>query len=267
MEKTSLFTKIVYLLALIATLIGVRAFSQNPERDRVQKQQATQDNDTTKPGKGFRYEDPLSSDRLDIELNQLNVNLEHLNERLKNVDFSKAQKQIDEAVKKIDAKKISAQVNRSINSINWNEINNEINESIAKVDKVKMMEVRREMEKVKEKFQNQKLDFQFNMPDIDTKKIRLDTENAMKNARKSMEKARGSMEKAREEMKSLRDFTNALQSDGLIDKSKPYKIEVKDGELYINGNKQLKEVNEKYRKYYKKDNFTINMNQDEGIRI
>ncbi|GEO09526.1 hypothetical protein [Segetibacter aerophilus] len=267
MEKTSSFAKIVYLLALIATIIGFRAFSQKPETNPNRKEQATKDNDTTKSSKRFRYEDNLNSDRLDMELNQLNMNLEQLNERLKNIDFSKAQRQIDQAMKKIDAEKISAEVNRSLKSIDWNRMNREIDESIAKVDKVKMMEVRREMEKMKEKFQNQKMDFKFDMPDIDTKKIRLNTEKAMKEARKSMEKARGSMEKAREEMKSLRDFTNALQSEGLIDKSKPYKIEVKDGELYINGNKQSKEVNDKYRKYFKKENFTINMNRDEGIRI
>jgi hypothetical protein len=41
---------------------------------------------------------------------------------------------------------------------------------------------------------------------------------------------------------------------------------VKEGELYINDKKQPKEVSDKYRQYYKKDNFTINM-KDDGIRI
>jgi hypothetical protein len=91
------------------------------------------------------------------------------------------------------------------------------------------------------------------------KKIRRNTEKAMKSARESMKKIKV-------EMKGLRDFTNALESDGLIDKLKPYKIEVKGGDLYINDKKQPKEVSEKYRKYYRKDSFTINT-QEEGIII
>ena len=81
-------------------------------------------------------------------------------------------------------------------------------------------------------------------------------------AEQSMKKAKEEIAKAKLDLKNLKDFTNALDKDGLIDKKKDYKIKVEDGELFINGNKQSKETYEKYKPYYKKDNFSINSNAD-----
>ena len=62
-------------------------------------------------------------------------------------------------------------------------------------------------------------------------------------------------------MQDLKDFTDQLQKDGLIDKKKGYSIEWKNGgELYINGKKQPKEISDKYKKYYKKDGWRLEMN-------
>ncbi len=73
------------------------------------------------------------------------------------------------------------------------------------------------------------------------------------------------MEKAKREMLNFKEFTNELEKDGLIDKKKGYKLQLKDGELYINGTKQSKEISDKYSKYYQgKNNFTINMSLDDG---
>ena len=60
----------------------------------------------------------------------------------------------------------------------------------------------------------------------------------------------------------MKQLTNALQKDGLVDNKKPYKLEIKDGELYINGEKQSKEVTDKYRKYFRNDNYTITNDGD-----
>ncbi len=95
--------------------------------------------------------------------------------------------------------------------------------------------------------------------DLNSKEFKVNVDKAMRNAKEAMMKAR-------EELQNLKEFTNELEKDGLINKSKHYKIEVKSGELYLNDKKQTKEVNDKYRKYYRKDNFIINLNED-GIRI
>jgi hypothetical protein len=56
---------------------------------------------------------------------------------------------------------------------------------------------------------------------------------------------------------------SALEKDGLIDTRKPYKLEIKDGEFYIDGTKQPKKVRDKFKKYFKNDNYTITNGGDE----
>ena len=48
---------------------------------------------------------------------------------------------------------------------------------------------------------------------------------------------------------------DGLHNDRLIDKNKPYSIQVKDGELHIDHIKQPKEVSGKFRKYFSSDNY------------
>lgn len=259
--KPNSFAKIVYVLALIAFIIGFAAFSQTPrETNTFRKEQPTKDRDSSTLVKRFRNDDGGNLDQLDIQMKKLDLQMNQLDDQLKKLDFTNIQKQLDIAMKKVDAQKISAEVNQSIKKIDWDRINKEIDESVAKVNKADMMEVKKEMQKVKAELEKQKLNMHFTVPDIDMEKIKADTENSIKNARKSMEKAK-------EELNNLKEFTNALQSDGLIDKSKPYKIEVKERELYINGNKQPKNVSEKYQRFYRKDNFTIDMTDEKGSEI
>lgn len=61
----------------------------------------------------------------------------------------------------------------------------------------------------------------------------------------------------------MTELTTALGKDGLIDNRKLYNLEIKDGELYINGKKQPKEVSDKYRKYFRNDNYTITNDGDQ----
>jgi hypothetical protein len=56
-----------------------------------------------------------------------------------------------------------------------------------------------------------------------------------------------------EDLKLMNLLTSALEKDGLIDTLKPYKLEIRDGEFYIGGKKQSKEVRDKYRMYFRKD--------------
>ncbi|HSU49165.1 MAG TPA: hypothetical protein VLJ41_01180 [Segetibacter sp.] len=263
MEKISSFAKLVFVLAFIATAIGIGAFGQTiKEKNNLQKQGLSTNNDTSKnSNRNSNKDDSLMGfDQLDIQLKQLDLHMDQLKAELENLKLDGIQRQIDQAMKKVDEKAIKLEIDKSLKKIDWNGMNRQIDESIAKIDKAKMIELKKDMEKVKVQLENQKQDFHVRMPNIDSKKIRLNTEKAMK-------KAQLSMEKAREELTNLRAFTDALQSDGLIDKSKKYKVEVKDGELYIDGKKQPKEVSEKYKQYYRQKNFSINTNDGDSIRI
>jgi hypothetical protein len=57
------------------------------------------------------------------------------------------------------------------------------------------------------------------------------------------------------ELKLMNQLIDGLQKDGLIHRNKPYAVQIKDGELYINRQKQPKEVTDKFRKYFSGDNY------------
>ncbi len=65
----------------------------------------------------------------------------------------------------------------------------------------------------------------------------------------AMNNAKEGIEKAKQQLQQMKDFTDALAADGLIDKKKGYTIEWKNGNLYINGTQQPKNISDKYRKY------------------
>ena len=56
---------------------------------------------------------------------------------------------------------------------------------------------------------------------------------------------------------SMNQFLDSLHKDGLIDKRKAYKVEIKAAELYINGKRQPKEISDKFRKYFQSDNYAL----------
>lgn len=254
--------KIHLVIAIFTIISSLTVYSQKSKIDSLKKESFSTENDTGNGVKGNKKGDSWKMDKLDTEMRKLDQEMSHLNLEMKKIDFSKIQKQVDAEIQKIDRKKIEAQVNESLKSIDWNKINKQIDESIAQVQKVKLVEVKKEMEKVRAELAMQEANIKTTLRDIDVKKMKTDTENAFKEARQSMEKARQSMETAKENFKKLQGFTAALQNDGLIDKTKPYKVEVREGKLYINEKKQSKEVSEKYKHFYYKNNFTINKSND-----
>jgi hypothetical protein len=67
----------------------------------------------------------------------------------------------------------------------------------------------------------------------------------------------------KEELALTTDLMKALDKEGLVDNKKAYHLEIKDGEFFINNIKQPKEVTDKFRKYFRNDNYTINNDPDE----
>jgi hypothetical protein len=57
------------------------------------------------------------------------------------------------------------------------------------------------------------------------------------------------------ELKLMNQLIDGLQKDGLIHRNKPYTVQIKEGELYIDSKKQPKEVTDKFRKYFSGDNY------------
>jgi len=57
------------------------------------------------------------------------------------------------------------------------------------------------------------------------------------------------------ELNLMNQLINGLEKDGLLDSKKPYWVNIKEGELYINGKKQPKEVSDKFRQFFQSDNY------------
>lgn len=257
MKQYFSFTNLVFALALTAFVIGFSAFSQKQKGSKYsfRKEQFSKDGDTATSGKRNRNDPDWNFNQLDEQMRRLDVQMKNLDNQMKNFDLEKYQNKIDEAIKKVDVEKITSEINESLQNIDWENINKEIAQTRADISKIKMTNVKKQMEQVKVNLQKQKAEIKLN-----TAKINADIEIAMKNARKSIEGVK-------EELRNMKEFTNALEKDGLIDKSEAFRIEVKNVELYINDKKQSKEVSDKYRQYYKKSDFTIDTNDGNGIRI
>jgi hypothetical protein len=243
-------TKLVLLLGVTAATICISGFR---EKDSVKVKSFRTDysGDTTTPGK----RNSISDVELDNAMQQLDKQMLQLEKQMKKLDLSKIQKDIDESINKIDFEKIGKEVQASLAKIDWNKIEGDVKDAMEQVKKVDMVKVQEEMKRVHADMEKIKVDI-----NINSDKIKKDVSEAM-------EKAKESIEKAKVEIKLMNEFTNALEADKLIDKKKAYRIDVKDGELYINEKKQPKEVSDKYRKYFKKDNYSIQNDGGNSISI
>jgi hypothetical protein len=171
-------------------------------------------------------------DRAMIELDKgLKIDLGNMNKELK---------EALEEVKNINFDKINAEVNASLREVDWENIREELKRANREVEK-----------SLKE------IDHESIRAEIDAAKVSMFNSDLIKNSIEvGLKAARLGIGKAKKELALLVEFTDELQKDGLIKKNQAYKIEIRDHEMLINGKKQSKEVNDKYRKYFKDGNYT-----------
>lgn len=139
---------------------------------------------------------------------------------------------IDEALNETtiilpDLQALQKDINKSLQSIDFGKLKADVNASIASIDWDKM---KKELDKIKE---------------IDLPKIQMD----LQNLQPQLDKAKESLEKATKDLQAFQTFIDDLAKDGLIDKSKPYTIETRNGQLLINNKVQPEAVTNKYRTF------------------
>jgi len=247
--------KLVLTLALLACSICIFSFRQNDttQQKTFRKGEGSSTDDTTTRRKRNRDNYEFRVNDLENAMSHLDEQMMKLDEQMKKMDFSKMEKQIAQA-SKVDHEKIAREVEASLAKIDWKKMQSELQQSTEKIKEVDMMKLKDDLKKMKADLSKQNFD------------VKINAEKIKESVAKAMEGAKVSMEKAKVEIQQMKEFTNELQKDGLIDKKKNQKIEVKDGELYIDDKKQSKEVSDKYRKYYKKSNYSIRTNSD-GVSI
>lgn len=213
--------------------------------------------DTSKPRKKYSQNRDYTVGDLDKAAKDLDRAAEELNKNMQ-VDLTKMDKELKAAMdemKKIDLEKISREVQTTLAKLDWEKTRTEVERSLREAEKkmkeIDKKQIEKEMARAKDEMNEARL-----TPKIDMEKIKKDVE-------KGMAAARVGIEKAKKEIALLKEFTESLEKDGLINRKKGYRIEVKKGELYINGTQQPKEVNDKYRKYFKEEDYSIRSDGNE----
>jgi len=161
-------------------------------------------------------------------------------------DVAKAMKEIDFQKINVDMQKALTEAQKELSAIDGEKMKKEIEQSIAKVDfdKIKI-----EMEKVKE---------------LDLSKMKEELANIRPEIEKSLAEAKKDIEKAKQEITDYKHLVNALDKDGLLNKSQNYKVEYKNKALIVNGKKLSTDALKKYSEYLSgKEDFTIKKDEDD----
>ncbi len=191
---------------------------------------------------------------LDEAMKELDHAMTEMNTNIK-IDFSKMDKEMKAAMqelKNVDLEKVNREIKTALKNVDWDKTRTEVDKAMHEVEfKMKDIDIEKQLAMAKESINAAKISSH-----IDMQKIKESVE-------KGLEGARVGLEKAKKELSQLKEFTEALEKDGLINKKKGFKIEIKNGEMYINGTKQSKEVNEKYKKYFKDEDYTIRSDGDD----
>jgi len=210
---------------------------------------------------------------IDVDMQHMQQNIEKsmdkAQESLKNIDWNKISKEAEQSLQKIDMQKIQLDVDKSLKSIDWNKIKNEIDISMRNIDRNKikldienaMTEVRRSLNS--EEFRKSMDEIKnINMDEIkkEMAKVKVDLKLNRAKINSALDKAKLEVLKAKKGLKEVKQLTIEMEKDGLINKDGINTIEYKNKELFINGKKQSQKVTEKYRKYFKEDNFKIRFN-------
>lgn len=176
----------------------------------------------------------------DKAIEALNENMVKLNKQMNEIKID-VNKDIAKALSSVDFKAMEKQMKASFDKINWDKVQQDANVSMqkarAEIAKVDFTKMQKDMQTLQQKFDSEDFKSQFN-----SEKLQQQIDAAMANAK-------AGIENAKVKLQQMKDFTDVLAADGLIDKKKGYTIEWKDGDLYINHQKQSKDIADKYRKY------------------
>ena len=216
---------------------------------------------------------------LDKELNQLDKDMENLDDRLEDINWGKIDREVEKALEKLntemghhelDMEKMEKDVEASLKNIDFEKIEKETKEAVQQarenIDFNKIDEnIQRSLEEVKKTLNSESFRKSLDAAkNIDMTKIKEELSHARVEMEKNkvdmkdvMSKAKEGIKKAKEELKGYQQMLDEMDNEGLIDTNEDYSVELKNGDLYINDQKQSRDVVDKYRKYFEKDNTRI----------
>ena len=177
-----------------------------------------------------KLEKELSESLQKIDLDAAKMKAE-MEKALKEVDLAKIKSELERSIREVDVEKLKAELQKTLKDVDVQKIQAEAQAAIAKVDVEK---IKKELEEVKK---------------VELAKIKSELEAAKPELERSMKEARERMEEAREELTAYKFFIDDLHSSRLINKHASYKIEHRNGALYINGKQQDEKLYNKHRDF------------------
>lgn len=183
--------------------------------------------------------------------------LEMAEKSMKEIDWNKISKDVEQSMRQIDMAKLQMEINNSIKAIDWDKMKNEIDRSLKEIDKSKIkIDIEKEISNAMKSINTEELKKSLEeMKKINFDELKKEMELNKDQFKIEMDKVKLEMLKAKAGLSELKEMTGEMEKDGLINKKESNTIEYKNKELLINGKKQSPEVTEKYRKYFKGDNF------------
>ncbi|MEP7236813.1 MAG: hypothetical protein ABI685_03070 [Ferruginibacter sp.] len=202
---------------------------------------------------------------------QLDKTLGEVDAELKNLDFTKLQMEIESSLKTVDVDKIRKDIDLALKSIDMDKILADVSSSLKNVNpdynkaglEKALAEASKDINKAK-----------LELKEIDKDVIKKEMDNATKEIEKGkleiakidmnkiMDEARAGIDKAKAELKLTKEMFTEMEKDGLINSKNGFTIEYKNKDLYIDGVKQSEKTTDKYRKYFKKEDFKITIGKD-----
>lgn len=221
--------------------------------------------DTVPDKEGIKMRD---LDKLQSELDR---SMLQVNQELKKLDLSKVQPDVEAALKKIDLDKISKDVELALKQVDMSKLMadvsaslKDINAGIYKADVEKALaEAAKEIEEAKPE-----------LKEVDQEMIRKELNNAKKEIDKArlkidgidmdkvMAEARTGLDAAKAELKLTKEMLTEMEKDGLVNTKQGFTLEYKNKDLYIDGVKQAEKTTDKYRRYFKGEDFKIKIAKD-----
>lgn len=194
--------------------------------------------------------------KIEIDLKEIEQSIkksmELVDKRMKDIDWSAMQKQIQESLKNVDLATIQIDVNKLMKDVDLSKFKFEFDASkMADMDKLKV-----DLDKMKTELKLAMKDFNSEDLKKEMEKVKKEMEKNKDQLKIELEKTKLDMETVKEGLTGIKEMTTEMEKDGLINKTERNEIEFRNKELYINGKKQSPEITEKYRKYFKGERFT-----------
>lgn len=176
-----------------------------------------------------KWEEEMDRHQPDMEKIQ-----DHIRDALKNIDLEQIEKEtqrsVQQAMKNIDFTKMNADIEKSMSEVREKINSEDFRKELDAASKLDMDDLRRELDHVR----------------VEVEKNRPLIREQLKRAQEDFRKAKGTL-------LAYQEMLDDMEADGLINQDGDYSIAYKNGELFVNEQKQPAQTRDKYKEYFKGD--------------